>query len=378
MSGLLERLCPDACCAVFAFLCPAAAATVRGCSRALLAHPNWAVTSRLWRIVAARVPLINVFAHLEGIASMRLFDAIYALPESDIAAGTSLVLTVACGRGWLKKARWVVGRFQSQCALMPWSVWMGAFRLACQGGHLATAQWLAVTFEVTSRSLDTSVFERACVAGHLDVVQWLKSCFDIPPIVYLRTLPIVCEHDRQPVVEWLVGSIHQPIQRGARNSNVVAAVHAACRAGRLAIAQYLVAAFKITPHTMCGVLKLLDEACGAGHLAIAQWLIRDYYYDTNMYRTPSRCFEARSERAALLQTACGAGQLEMAQWLENEFKLDGFDIRMDNNRALRLACTNGHLEVAQWLVRAFGLSPADAHVYAPHARVVAWLTDVKK
>lgn len=372
---MIERLCLDACCAVFAFLSPAAAATVRGCSRTLYEHPNWKVTSRLWIAAVAHSQLINVFAHLEGIAAMQLFDAIYALPEAELAAGAQLILRVACGRGWLKKARWATKQFRIQRAPPIWAAPTGAFHLACSGGHLSVAQWMVTAFAITASELSHNAawrnlaFRAACEAGHLDMAKWLERTFEVN-IELLEALPAACAGGHLLMVYWLVAIGRLRAHCHARSAHIVAAFKNACNGGHLLIAQHLATTFAIDTYD---VQELLGAACKTGHLAVAEWLADRYY--TIRY---TLSFEQRSRRVSLFQTACSAGQLEMAQWTVAKFGLSNIDARSESGRALRSACTHGHLAVAQWLVAQFDLDPADAVIYAPHPRVVAWLSDFKK
>jgi hypothetical protein len=55
-----------------------------------------------------------------------------------------------------------------------------ALRWACEGGHLATAQWLTATFQLTDADArDADALLMACQYGHLAVVAWLETRFGI-------------------------------------------------------------------------------------------------------------------------------------------------------------------------------------------------------
>jgi hypothetical protein len=49
----------------------------------------------------------------------------------------------------------------------------GAFRWACQNGHLAVAQWLITLSGVNIHAFHDYAFRAACSKGHLQVAQWL-------------------------------------------------------------------------------------------------------------------------------------------------------------------------------------------------------------
>ena len=121
----------------------------------------------------------------------------------------------------------------------------------------------------------------------------------------------------------------------------------------------------------------LYVACAGGHLAMAQWLVAAFRPTGGSVRN------LHSEADIAMCAACENGHLEIAQWLAATFGITAEDVRDGYNYFLREACVRGHLEVAQWMTAAFGLTAEDAGAsngYAAqrakengHHEVVQWL-----
>jgi hypothetical protein len=90
-------------------------------------------------------------------------------------------LLVACSRGLLPAARWLVATF-GFTAEDARAVENYAFRRACEHGHLETAQWLVDTFGLAAEDARTDenyALHRAYMNDHLEVSFWLIGAFGL-------------------------------------------------------------------------------------------------------------------------------------------------------------------------------------------------------
>jgi hypothetical protein len=117
------------------------------------------------------------------------------------------------------------------------------FESACTEGHLAVAQWLHATFQLTRKNTtidNNDAFRSACVNGHLAVAQWLYATFQLT-------------------------------REDATSVNNLA-FQCACANGHIAVAQWLHATFQLTREDATSVNNLaFGSACENGHLTVAQW-----------------------------------------------------------------------------------------------------------
>ena len=90
-----------------------------------------------------------------------------------------------------------------------------AFRVACGKGHLKVAKWLVDTFGLTItdvRSSDNDAFRRACYYGHLNILQFLIGRFQLSEDDYsqpvnlnwIRLMKKGCGEGNKFMVSWFV------------------------------------------------------------------------------------------------------------------------------------------------------------------------------
>ena len=207
-------------------------------------------------------------------------------------------------------------------------------RLACHGGHLATAQQLVQEFPLAipdSAEMLELILQTAC-AGRLDFAQWLYATFGLT-----------------------ADDVRADSNLALRN---------ACAGGHLVFAQWLHAtfgpAFRGTPADV-NADELMSIACALGYLDIVQWI----------YETFTLVASKRAKLAMVLVHACGNGHLSVAQWICTTYGFTADDEKATLRRvmfsaddaraeytALRRAYAGGHLSILCWLQRTWGLPPA--------------------
>ena len=115
--------------------------------------------------------------------------------------------TNACQYGCFRVARLID---RENPSMVP-STYVQGFRIACENGHLAIAQWLVTRFGLTVediRSGQNDALLVSCVNGHLEVAQWLVTRFSFT-VEDIRSgqneaLRVSCANGHLEVAQWLV------------------------------------------------------------------------------------------------------------------------------------------------------------------------------
>ncbi|HVE15033.1 MAG TPA: hypothetical protein VNI01_16685, partial [Elusimicrobiota bacterium] len=105
------------------------------------------------------------------------------------------LLRAACQDGQMHLARRVTDVFDSEAALIDAR---SALALACGGGHLELARWLAGHFAVTWLGNDHALVG-ACACGHLPMIRWLSAGFGLTESLIMNT---VTAAGNWPVMHW--------------------------------------------------------------------------------------------------------------------------------------------------------------------------------
>jgi hypothetical protein len=94
--------------------------------------------------------------------------SLYQLCGVDIHANDDLAFRLACWRGHLAVAQWLLGLGVDIHSTDDW-----AFRLACESGQLVVAKWLVGMGGVDIHALHDGALRCACDKGHLGLGRWL-------------------------------------------------------------------------------------------------------------------------------------------------------------------------------------------------------------
>jgi hypothetical protein len=221
---------------------------------------------------------------------------------------------------------------------------------ACASGELYDLQWGLVTFLPPAAGEED--LGRLLEQTSLRVVR--QECMALlireHGLSAKTALSSSCEAGRLELAQWLVATFGLTAEDARSWDNLT--FRTTCANGHLAVAQWLVSTFGLTAEDARGQNNhTFRLSCENGHLAVAQWLVSTFGLTAE---------DARSWFNDALHSSCGNGHLAVAQWLVSTFGLTAKDARCLENIAFRYSCGNGHLAVAQWLVSTFGLTAADA------------------
>ena len=206
----------------------------------------------------------------------------------------------------------------------------GAFRKACQYGHLPVAMWLVKVFPSIKDDINyIRVYNETCQRGHLHVAKWLVRTFTLTPYqdIHKRVFEEACRRGHVHMAKWL-----------ARTFSVVDytefILHWVYEGGHFQVAKWLARAFPNTDHK-----DFFSTACRNGHLHMAQWLVRKFPNDDLL------------DDDSLFMDTCVSGHLHVAKWLVKVFPhiID----QNDFDALFKSVCAEEHLHVAKWLLRMF-------------------------
>lgn len=99
-----------------------------------------------------------------------------------------------CEKGFLQGVKWMRGIRNHR----PWceSAIKVCFARACEGNHIATAEWLHHTLDVTYHSADIpSLFTSACFKKNYELASWFIKAFKLTNIGVYRELRHACMND---------------------------------------------------------------------------------------------------------------------------------------------------------------------------------------
>jgi hypothetical protein len=260
--------------------------------------------SRLWQVLVDQLVEVRGAFGLRRYDRLTLADVRYAHLNTDLLVriGSSYAMS-ACAGGELADLRWALATFGA-----PVDDWLlekvarvecmellvrdhsvqpsTALRSSCANGHLAVAQWLTSTFNLTAddaRADDNKTLRFSCWNGHLAVVQWLVSTFNLTA----------------------------EDARDCDNS----AFRWSCKNGHLALAQWLASTFGLTAaDARSRDNEALGNSCKNGHLAVAKWLTATFSLTAD---------DAGASNDAALRESRRNGHHAVVEWLTETFGVDG-------------------------------------------------------
>lgn len=156
-----------------------------------------------------------------------------------------------------------------------------AFKFACVGGHLETAQWIAEKCKLTRAT--PCVREAMLTAsgiGHLPMARWLATHYDLWPrdARAEKCLSVACMSGHLDMAKWLAR--HYQITR----DDIVKdgegfAIFAACHSGDLNTIKWLVTHYSITMEDLCQVPAVGGKTpykTATEHADIREWLKKHF------------------------------------------------------------------------------------------------------
>ena len=268
---------------------------------------------------------------------------------------------LACDKGHLDTAQWLwaICPDQEQSTMLHASNdW--AFRVACGKGHIEITKWLWIICSDQERSAmlrarDRGAFRAACQNGYIEAAKWLWIiCSDQERSTMLHAqddyaFGVACEKGHLEIAKWLWGLCKIPEEQLAMlHARYNIAFLSACKNGHIETAKWL---WSLCPQgEQSEMLHAEDDyafgsACQKGHIEIAKWLL-------------GSC-QTAEEKTAMLHAnvdyafcvVCQNGHLETANWLWSicpELE-QSVMLHARYDYAFRWACAHGHQEIAQWL-----------------------------
>jgi Ankyrin repeats (many copies) len=260
-------------------------------------------------------------------------------------------LHARCRAGDLAGAQWLATRFElgpatAQCFAQ------GALFSACDEGSLPLVRWLIAHFALylsancTCRDRALSI---ACRRGHPTLAQWLARRYP-SQLVAADHLIAAATSGHLAITQWLVSKFAlSPSSAGLEGARCIAAFINACSHGHLRVAQWLADRFALTEHNLArNKVFLRGAVCEQGQLHVMRWLVERFNLITS----------AKDVESAL-RVACIWGRLELATWLASEFKITGDLSQARNRKTFSCACSGASLQVVSWLTEHFSVSGAD-------------------
>lgn len=261
--------------------------------------------------------------------------------------------------------------------------WRGAFRVACEQGHLAVVRWLVehpmgrlLREDMQKRESWINVIHSAVVRGHIHVAQYLFA--QGFPACGEAVMMLAAGNGHLLAVQWLC--THYSSTRGGLFARhllgedvTIGAMDAAAEHGHLGVLQFLqtldvpllpVGTYNPKrrrveeragrrPWATC---RAMDLAARNDHLAVVQWLHVN-----------------RSEgcSVAAMDGAASGGHMQMVLWLQANTSAGCTTDAMDS------AAGNGHLQMVKWLhamrSESYTVQSINRAIGNGHLQVACWL-----
>lgn len=278
----------------------------------------------------------------------------------------------ACKNGHLALVTWYDKYYKPPAMARPLEA-SKMFNIACTRGHLEVAKWLVTRYELSVPEIlhlySTFSITSLCARGE-EVIRWLfdtyysqsPDCFDIDEAFYYAS-----SYGKLSIMQYLVtGGAAVDVQSMFGNRPNSNAFYIACKKGYGDIVQFLADHFDPTKEQVLHALRhVAANARESSHLAVIRYLVEKYEVTADE-------LGGTSTIQTQLLTAIQRGYLEFARWFVQHYKLPREVIMDRGDYVFSVASQSGNINMMKWLAEYCQMSKKDALEYYCKSTRIAW------